>query len=161
MQKTENYQLNQWNKTDRIQMEDFNADNAKIDAALAGMADTQNALQAAMANCGNCKIWTTTYTGNGGNGSGSPNTLTFPNAPLLVSICGGSSNSWGAYAKKMGLILQGSHLFVPQATTAAQWPTTWSADGKNVSWYTMNSNAEEQLNTAGSIYTVVAFMLAE
>ena len=35
MEQTSNYQLNQWDKTDRIQMEDFNADNAKIDAALA------------------------------------------------------------------------------------------------------------------------------
>lgn len=35
MAETGNYQLNQWEKTDRIQMEDFNADNAKIEAALA------------------------------------------------------------------------------------------------------------------------------
>ena len=34
MKKTTNYQLNQWEKSDRIMMEDFNADNAKIDAAL-------------------------------------------------------------------------------------------------------------------------------
>lgn len=34
MNQTPNYQLNQWDKTDRIQMEDFNADNAKIEAAL-------------------------------------------------------------------------------------------------------------------------------
>ena len=34
MTKTANYQLNQWEKSDRIQMEDFNADNTKIDAAL-------------------------------------------------------------------------------------------------------------------------------
>ena len=34
MNKTPNYQLNQWDKSDRIQMEDFNADNAKIEAAL-------------------------------------------------------------------------------------------------------------------------------
>lgn len=38
MNKTEKYQLNQWELTDRIQMEDFNADNAKIDAALAEQA---------------------------------------------------------------------------------------------------------------------------
>ena len=38
MEQTSNYQLNQWDKTDRIQMEDFNADNDKIDAALAGIA---------------------------------------------------------------------------------------------------------------------------
>jgi len=31
---TANYELNQWAKSDRILMEDFNADNAKIDAAI-------------------------------------------------------------------------------------------------------------------------------
>ena len=36
MTKTTNYQLNQWAKSDRILMADFNADNAKIDAAIAG-----------------------------------------------------------------------------------------------------------------------------
>ena len=35
MKQTENYQLNQWEKTDRILMEDFNEDNRKIDEALA------------------------------------------------------------------------------------------------------------------------------
>ena len=32
---TPNFNLSQWEKTDKVQMEDFNADNAKIDAALA------------------------------------------------------------------------------------------------------------------------------
>ena len=31
MKQTSNYQLNQWEKTDRILMEDFNEDNRKID----------------------------------------------------------------------------------------------------------------------------------
>lgn len=35
MKKTQNCQLNQWDGDDRIMREDFNADNAKIDAALA------------------------------------------------------------------------------------------------------------------------------
>lgn len=34
-QKTANYQLNQWVKSDRILMEEFNADNLKIDDAIA------------------------------------------------------------------------------------------------------------------------------
>lgn len=34
MEQTANYGLNQWAKADRIQMEDFNRDNAKLDAAL-------------------------------------------------------------------------------------------------------------------------------
>ena len=40
MKQTENYQLSQWEKADRIQMEDFNGDNSKVDAALAGLAAT-------------------------------------------------------------------------------------------------------------------------
>jgi len=39
MKQTEQYGLNQWELADRIRMDDFNADNAKIDAALAGKLD--------------------------------------------------------------------------------------------------------------------------
>lgn len=37
MRQTEHYELNQWDLTDRIRMSDFNADNLKIAAALAGL----------------------------------------------------------------------------------------------------------------------------
>ena len=36
---TENYELNQWLATDQVLRTDFNADNAKLDAALAGLAE--------------------------------------------------------------------------------------------------------------------------
>ena len=39
MTKTTNYQLNQWAKSDRIMMTDFNADNQKLDAALAAKCE--------------------------------------------------------------------------------------------------------------------------
>lgn len=39
-QKTANYQLNQWVKSDRILMEEFNADNLKIDDAIAVVIPT-------------------------------------------------------------------------------------------------------------------------
>lgn len=39
MKQTEHYGLNQWELADRIRMEDFNCDNAKIDAALAGLRE--------------------------------------------------------------------------------------------------------------------------
>lgn len=39
MNQTANYQLNQWESTDRILMSDFNSDNAKIDAALKAQAE--------------------------------------------------------------------------------------------------------------------------
>lgn len=45
MNHTPNYQLTQWEKDDRIMMEDFNGDNAKIDAALKANADAVSALQ--------------------------------------------------------------------------------------------------------------------
>ena len=48
MTKTTNYQLNQWAKSDRLIMNDFNADNQKIDAALGAL-----------------QIVTGTYTGSG------------------------------------------------------------------------------------------------
>ena len=38
--KTENYGLNQWEATDKVERLDFNADNAKIDAALHNMEQT-------------------------------------------------------------------------------------------------------------------------
>ena len=62
---TEHYELNQWEPTDQVLRTDFNADNAKIDAALAGLAETDTALWAAVQKCGNCKIVRVPFTGNG------------------------------------------------------------------------------------------------
>ena len=86
MTKTTNYQLNQWAKSDRVMMDDFNADNTKIDAALKANADAAAAASAAVALCGNCKIETSTYTGNGKYGSANPVTLTFPKKPTLIIV---------------------------------------------------------------------------
>ena len=36
---TKHYSLSQWERSDKVLMDDFNADNAKIDAALAAKAD--------------------------------------------------------------------------------------------------------------------------
>ena len=68
MTQTTNYQLNQWEATDQVKRTDFNADNAKIDAAIhglaAGKADAAAvaALQAQVA--AKCEIVTGTYVGN-------------------------------------------------------------------------------------------------
>ena len=47
---TTNYQLNQWEPTDQVLRTDFNADNAKIDAALKANADAAQALQSGKAD---------------------------------------------------------------------------------------------------------------
>lgn len=88
MNKTANFQLTQWEKTDRIMMEDFNRDNAAIDAALKSNADKAAALQTALAGAGNCSIEIKSYTGNGKFGQNNPNSITFSKKPKAVLILG-------------------------------------------------------------------------
>lgn len=57
---TPNYQLSQWEKDDKILMDDFNADNTKIDGALKAEADAREALAATIP-----KIAVGSYTGDG------------------------------------------------------------------------------------------------
>ena len=83
---TTNYQLNQWEPTDQVLRTDFNADNAKVDAALAdlaenkadqadldalsgavtGLASTVAGHTTALTALGNCEIQVTSYVGTGG-----------------------------------------------------------------------------------------------
>ena len=49
MNQTTNYQLSQWEATDRILMSDFNSDNAKIDGALKVQADAIAELETSVA----------------------------------------------------------------------------------------------------------------
>ena len=46
MNRTQNYNLCQWEAADKVQRTDFNADNAKMDTALGGIADRVAALEA-------------------------------------------------------------------------------------------------------------------
>ena len=93
MQHTQNYQLSRWEKDDRIMMEDFNADNEAIDAAIAAKADAEDvtalaeSVNAALGSGGhNCRIAYGSYTGTGKFGSGNPNILTPGFTPVLVLI---------------------------------------------------------------------------
>ena len=49
MNHTQTYKLSQWEKTDRILMSDFNADNAKLENALSALAARDTQLNAAIA----------------------------------------------------------------------------------------------------------------
>ena len=79
---TTNYNLNQWEATDKVLRTDFNADNAKIDAALAGLAGTAAEHTTAIAGLGNCAVEHQSYTGTGAG----TKTLTFAHPPMLVVI---------------------------------------------------------------------------
>ena len=133
MTKTTNYQLNQWAKSDRIMMDDFNADNAKIDAALAA--------------AGNCHIVTGSYVGTGTWGSDHPNTLTFGFSPKVVIIMGQK-----AYSNAITLIAPAQTAYLSMDSRSVQ--VTWNETG--VSWYQTNNGADYQLNTQNVIYNYIA-----
>ena len=99
MNHTPNYALSQWEKSDRVLMEDFNADNAKIDGALKAEANARAAetaaLRAAIAKFGNCRMETQTYTGTGKCGAGYPTVITFPARPDFFVIFGGNAVAFG------------------------------------------------------------------
>ena len=78
MNYTENYQLNQWEQSDRILMEDFNSDNQKIEAALEELETTKTRLvygtytgdgQATrVVNLGFTPLWILSFYSNGQTG---------------------------------------------------------------------------------------------
>ena len=131
MEQTSLYNLNQWVKEDRIMREDFNADNAKIEAALSGIP----------------KIATGTYTGKGTYGSSNKNSLTFDFQPAMVVIMRNGTNSIAAGT----ILLYGQ---TQSAGTSAQYnafslelTVAWS--GNTVTWYS-GQNADRQLNASGT-----------
>ncbi len=142
MTETENYQLNQWDAADPVRRGDFNSDNAKLDAALKEHAGQLDALAAAVARCGNCKIYTTSYVGTGESGGNHPNSLTFPWKPALAIV---------------GINSCFSLLLFPCDSTY-NWLNNYYSikwNGNTVTWY---GNGALQLNEKGTTYYVVAFL---
>ena len=131
MTQTPNFQLNQWSGTDYVRRTDFNADNAKIDAALAA--------------AGNCRVVTGSYTGTGEYDKYHPNTITFEGKPLLVFIVGDRS----CYA------MRGCDTAdVCYGSTGSSISLTW---GENtLSWYGVD--ALNQLNVGQRVYRYIALM---
>ena len=81
---TTNYGLSQWVKSDQVLMEDFNADNAKIDGALAA-----HGLELAkLPFFGNCRIEHFSYVGTGKYGPNNPTVIPYSRRPLLVVVIG-------------------------------------------------------------------------
>ena len=146
MNKTANFQLNQWEKTDRIMMEDFNRDNAAIDTALKSNADGATEALAALKNCGNCGIYYETYTGNGKLTM----TRTFPGKPLIIFI---SPEDGGDHAQRFirgcstAMCLCGSDQFSPKLT--------WT--GNTVTWKA-SAQPSEVANYNGTHYHLVALL---
>ena len=146
MTKTTNYQLPKWEKTDRIQMKDFNDMTATLDAALKANADTAAAASAAVALCGNCKIYCTSYTGNYDVQS---TTMTFPHKPIAVMVCGRSGKSMFVWRGQSSTPLLGSS----SSSVTVSWAdrsATWS-----------NGDSNNNLNYTGFTHQVIALLDAE
>lgn len=136
MEKTANFGLNQWEKTDRIQMEDFNADNAKLEAALS--------------KCGNCRMVTGTYTGSGTAGSNAPTKLAFEELPEIVFVT--------SDAIQMMLMHGCSQAFVFTGNNVISIAVTWS--GTTASWY-HSHEAAYQMNVQNAEYSYFALLRAD
>ena len=159
MQHTQNYQLSRWEKDDRIMMEDFNADNEKIDAALAAKADAEDvtalseSVNAALGSGGhNCRIICGSYTGTGTYGAASPTSLTTGFAPVLVIVQNTENVGYDPAILIRGMTVGRNNL--GKSTLAV----SWRDDG--VSWYTTNTTANIpaaiQMNTADQTFYYAA-----
>ena len=163
---TTNYQLCQWEATDKVLRTDFNEDNQKIDAALKDNADAISAEAAARAAALSSLSQTVsgkaeasavpqtasgTYTGTGECGSAHPNSITFPFQPKLVAITMDAENG-----QALGTVLirgqQNSGGIGTNSSSAHGMRLSLIWAENTLSWYTTTTYANEQLNQQGAVY---------
>ena len=136
MTHTTNFNLSQWAKSDRIQMADFNADNAKIDAALAALSTRR------------CQLYTTTYVGTGSG----PRSFTFPHKPRIVFVMGGEI---AFMVGTQGVPFFLTMFFSNGYETGAVW------EGNTVTWQDNPGGSDFSCNASGETYTLTALLDAE
>ena len=171
---TEHYDLCQWEATDQVQRTDFNADNAKVDAALAGLAAevsskadqtaldtlagqmTQKADVSALEQVEVTipKLVTGSYTGDGGEGEEHPCTLDFTDSlgrpPMLVVIRQENGGYTGLILVR-GMVESNNHFtnsYLSGSSNTVQW------SGNQVTWYAKSS--EGQMNDYQTQYRYFA-----
>ena len=149
MNKTANFQLTQWEKTDRILMEEFNSDNEKIDTALKASADGVAALQTALAGAGNCEIGMISYTGTGKSGDSDPTTVTFPKMPAGFFLCGAETYLVVRGGDDHALMIY----YTGSTTYVSQMQVSWKGNQFQIS----SSKPTYQLNEEGVPYWGLAF----
>ena len=140
--KTANFQLNQWARTDGVCMDDFNSDNSKIDAAISVLSNAMPHVAAG------------SYVGTGTAGSSSKNSLTFDFVPRLLIITPGN------YGVEMMMAVHASSQYSfwssnIQSGAITAGTITW---GTTVSWYYGGSSMKEygQFNASGTTYYYLA-----
>ncbi|NCB63826.1 MAG: hypothetical protein EOM52_09510 [Clostridia bacterium] len=140
---TEHYGLNQWEERDSFLRAEFNEDNRKIDAALAGKAD-KGEVDTAMAR--KCELVASSYMGNGSY----PREISVgfqPRAVLLTSMNGIMNGNGSIFG---GLFGPGFPLRTQPSggDTAAEIITTG---------FRLTSYSGNYTNANGNIYHYMAF----
>ena len=165
---TEHYDLCQWEATDQVQRTDFNADNAKVDAALAEHAAAleENAeaisaeastrasavasITAELEKRGNCKIYATSYAGTGTTS----HSHTFPSQPLAVLIAGPSFQLTAIAGCSYAFSMEGGNTWGAELV--------WNDCTLTISYGGSLGGGDSKIgNEAGSTYYLVALMDAE
>ena len=142
---TEHYQLHQWEPEDSFLRTDFNEDHEKIDTALNGLAEQNAALNDLVSQCGNCRVYTTSYTGTGTYGESNPCVLTLPFKPVLMMVIGNNTSGFTTCDSPAFITMKGREGY--------SCYTTWSEDGKTVTWYN-SSSVNAQMNYGNQLYQV-------
>lgn len=130
---TPNYQLNQWEASDQVLHEDFNADNQKIDAALSTIPH----------------IATGSYVGTGTFGSATPSALTFDFTPKLVVVVANEAQNM-----KAGTVFISGQTLNPgigvsnYSNSSLSLTVAWG--DQSISWY--GASSSNQLNDSGVTY---------
>ena len=151
---TMNYQLNQWEAADQVLRTDFNQDNQKIDAALAGLAakntELEGAVAAAVAGAGNCQMELFTYTGTGAYGTENPTRVQFSHLPEFFLIGGGRALTTGrAGATTMTMLARDT---LTSTTSFHAQAHSWSGNQLSM----VNTvDARYQMNGANTTYWVL------
>lgn len=168
MNHTQNYQLNQWEPEDKVRRTDFNADNARLDAALSGLAAADGAINTALSGKadqsaldtlsaqvsrrGNCQLYVTSYVGNGKFHQENARTLTLPKPPQFVFI---TEKSGGAYSFLVrGMEYNRAFGYNTYYTVRAIW------QGNKFTWYS-DHDATAGMNAENSTYHLVALLAAD
>ena len=161
MEKTTNYQLPKWEKSDFIKMDDFNDAFGKLDAALKENADTAagaasaervTALEQTVTKSKLCRIKYGSYIGNGKGGKAAPNTLSCDFYPVLLIIT--TIDQYNNITRVFAL--RGISHFEGGVDGVRKNLITWN--DRSVSWQSATETdayynaCDVQLNTSGIVY---------
>ena len=157
MKRTTNYNLCQWDETDRVQRTDFNEDNVKVDAAVKAVdrrvdglegskasASALNALVSRVTALEQPRIYIGSYVGNGTDNR----IVSLPWAPTLILIAGDLSNVKALYL----LSQDGSINFI---NANAYFPT--HEYSPSLSGATLTIRDDDWCNKKGTRYPFIMF----